>query len=54
MLIGAMVGLGLGLGLTWVRESLDKSFRTVSEIEKELGFSVLAAIPNLKQEKKAA
>ena len=57
-MMGAMMGLALGLGLAWFRESLDKSFRTVAEVESELGFQVLATIPNLrgemKKERKAA
>ena len=54
LLIGALGGLVLGLGLTWFRESLDQSFRTVSELEDDLGIPVLATIPNLKEERKAA
>jgi len=54
MLIGGLLGIVLGLGLTWFRESLDQSFRTVSEVEDYLGIPVLATIPNLKEEKKAA
>jgi polysaccharide chain length determinant protein (PEP-CTERM system associated) len=54
LLIGALGGVVLGLGLTWFRESLDQSFRTVSELEDDLGISVLATIPNLKEERKAA
>jgi len=44
----------LGIGLTWFRESSDQSFRTVSDLEEYLGIPVLATIPNLKEEKKAA
>jgi uncharacterized protein involved in exopolysaccharide biosynthesis len=54
LMIGFALGLGLGVGLTWLRESLDQSFKTVSELETELGLRVLATIPNLKEEKKAA
>jgi capsular polysaccharide biosynthesis protein len=48
------LGIALGFGLTWFRESLDQSFRTVSDLEENLGIPVLATIPNLKKEKKAA
>jgi polysaccharide chain length determinant protein (PEP-CTERM system associated) len=54
LLIGGLIGLVLGVGLTWFRESLDQSFRTVSDLEDYLGIPVWATIPNLKEEKKAA
>jgi polysaccharide chain length determinant protein (PEP-CTERM system associated) len=53
-LIGGMLGLALGVGLTWFRESLDQSFHTVSDVESYLELPVLATIPNLKEERKAA
>jgi polysaccharide chain length determinant protein (PEP-CTERM system associated) len=54
LLIGGLLGVALGIGLTWFRESSDQSFRTVSQVEDYLGIPVLATIPNLKEEKKAA
>ncbi|MGA2317739.1 MAG: GNVR domain-containing protein [Thermodesulfobacteriota bacterium] len=54
LLIGGLLGIVLGIGLTWFRESSDQSFRTVSDLEEYLGIPVLATIPNLKEEKKAA
>jgi polysaccharide chain length determinant protein (PEP-CTERM system associated) len=54
LLIGGLLGIVLGIGLTCFRESLDQSFRTVSDLEEDLGIPVLATIPNLKEEKKAA
>jgi len=54
LLIGGLLGIVLGIGLTWFRESLDQSFRTVSDLEEYLGIPVVATIPNLKEEKKAA
>ena len=50
--IGAMMGLMAGLGLTWFRETLDRSFRSVSDAEVYLAFPVIATIPNLQEEKK--
>jgi polysaccharide chain length determinant protein (PEP-CTERM system associated) len=52
LLIGAMMGLMAGLGLTWFRESLDRSFHSVSDVELYLAIPVIATIPNLAEEKK--
>lgn len=52
LLMGGVIGLIAGLGLAWFRESLDKSFHTVSDLEDYLGMSVVATIPNLKAERK--
>jgi uncharacterized protein involved in exopolysaccharide biosynthesis len=54
LLIGAWVGLVIGLGLTWFRESSDQSFRTIANLEDYLEIPVLARVPNLKEKKKAA
>jgi polysaccharide chain length determinant protein (PEP-CTERM system associated) len=52
LLIGLVLGLGAGLGLTFVREQMDRSFRDAEDLEVTLGLRVLANIP--KAEKKAA
>ena len=52
--MGAMLGLAIGLGLAWFRESMDRSFYELSDLETYLGLPVLASIPNLEEEKKAA
>jgi polysaccharide chain length determinant protein (PEP-CTERM system associated) len=54
LLVGASLGLALGLGLTWFRESMDQSFHTVSDLEDYLGISVIATIPNLREEERKA
>ena len=54
LLIGAFIGLAMGLGLAWFRESVDQSFHTVSEVEDYLEIPVLAMIPNLREEEKKA
>ena len=54
LLTGAVLGLALGLGLTWFRESMDQSFHGVSELEDYLGIPVIATIPNLREEEKKA
>jgi tyrosine-protein kinase Etk/Wzc len=43
-LLGMLVGLGLGVGMTFVREYLDTSLKTIEDVER-LGFSVLGSIP---------
>lgn len=50
LLMGAIFGLMAGLGLTWFRESLDRSFHSVSDVEVYLAIPVIATIPNLKEE----
>ncbi|NWG02985.1 MAG: hypothetical protein HXY44_09045, partial [Syntrophaceae bacterium] len=54
LLIGAVMGLVAGLGLAWFRESMDQTFHTVTDVEDYLGISVIATIPNLKEEEKKA
>jgi uncharacterized protein involved in exopolysaccharide biosynthesis len=54
LLMGCVIGLALGGGLAWFRESLDKSFHTVADVESYLELPVLATIPNLKEEEKKA
>jgi uncharacterized protein involved in exopolysaccharide biosynthesis len=54
LLMGGVLGLAAGLGLAWFRESLDQSFHAVSDLEDYLGIPVIATLPNLKEEKKAA
>jgi polysaccharide chain length determinant protein (PEP-CTERM system associated) len=54
LFMGALAGLAMGLGLAWFRESMDRSFYELSDLETYLRLPVLATIPNLKEEKKAA
>ncbi len=54
LLIGVVLGLVAGLGLTWFRESMDQSFHTITDVESYLELPVLATIPNLKEEEKKA
>jgi capsular polysaccharide biosynthesis protein len=51
LLMGLLIGLVAGLGMAWFRESMDQSFYNIAELEEYLKLSVLAEIPNLKQEK---
>jgi polysaccharide chain length determinant protein (PEP-CTERM system associated) len=52
LLIGLALGIGAGLGLAFLREQMDHSFRDAEDLEVTLGLRVLANIP--RAEKKAA
>jgi uncharacterized protein involved in exopolysaccharide biosynthesis len=52
--MGALFGLAIGLGSAWFRESMDRSFYEVSDVETYLGLPVLATLLNLKEEEKKA
>ncbi len=52
--MGAFLGLGIGLGLAWFRESMDRSFHEVSEVEAYLKLPVVATLLNLNEEEKKA
>jgi tyrosine-protein kinase Etk/Wzc len=49
ILLGFIVGLGLGIGLTFLLEYMDNSVRTIEDMEK-LGVSVLGSIPMIKEQ----
>ena len=51
LLMGALVGLAIGFGLAWVRESLDQSFHKISDLEDILELPVLALLPNMDDER---
>jgi capsular exopolysaccharide synthesis family protein len=44
---GTIAGLGVGLALAFLLNALDRSLKTVDEVEAHLGLPVLAAIPEL-------
>lgn len=46
LILGVLVGLGLGIGITFLREYLDTSVRRVEDIEA-MGLPVLGAIPSI-------
>jgi len=52
--MGAVFGLAIGLGLALFRESMDRSFYEVSDLEAYLGLPVLTTILNLNEEEKKA
>jgi len=45
-LLGALIGLGLGVGLTFLMEYFDNSIKNPEELEK-MGFPILAIIPRI-------
>ena len=50
LMIGAMLGLFLGLAAAFFLDYLDNTFRTPDDIEKHLGLSVLGVIPKLRED----
>jgi len=49
ILLGTLIGLGLGIGVTFLKEYFDDSLKTPDEVEK-LGFNLLATIPKIEHE----
>jgi len=49
LILGVLLGLGLGVGLTFAREYFDNSLKTIEDLE-HMGFSVLGSIPFIKAE----
>ena len=50
LLLGVLIGLGLGVGLAFVREYFDNSVKSPEELE-QLGFNVLTSIPKIQMQK---
>jgi polysaccharide chain length determinant protein (PEP-CTERM system associated) len=50
LLIGLILGFGSGLGMVFVREQMDRSFRDAEDLETTLGLRVLANIPKIEKE----
>jgi tyrosine-protein kinase Etk/Wzc len=46
LLLGVLIGLGLGVAITFLKEYFDDSLKSPDEIEK-LGFNLLATIPKI-------
>ena len=52
LFLGVVIGLGLGMGLTFLREYLDNSLKSIEDVERS-GFSVLGSIPFISPQKVA-
>ena len=52
LLFGLLLGMGSGLGMAFLREQMDRSFRDAEDLEATMEFKVLANIPKI--QKKAA
>jgi capsular exopolysaccharide synthesis family protein len=50
ILLGALIGLGLGIGLVFVIEYFDNTVKTIEEVEG-LGLNLLGAIPKIELDK---
>jgi succinoglycan biosynthesis transport protein ExoP len=48
-LLSALGGIALGLGLGFLRETIDRSFRTVGQVEGALQTECIALVPRLKR-----
>jgi tyrosine-protein kinase Etk/Wzc len=49
LILGVLVGLGLGVGIAFVREYLDNSVQNMEDVES-LGLAIMATIPYIKPE----
>lgn len=47
ILIASIAGLGLGVGMVYLLEMLDNSYKGIEEIETALGVSVLGIVPKM-------
>jgi capsular exopolysaccharide synthesis family protein len=52
LLLGIFAGLGLGAGIAFVSDYLDRRFKSAIDIERELGIPLLGVIPRYKTSKR--
>ncbi|HEM48698.1 MAG TPA: polysaccharide biosynthesis tyrosine autokinase, partial [Caldithrix sp.] len=50
LMLGVLIGLGLGVGLAFLREYFDNTIKSHEDLEK-LGFNILASIPQIQMDK---
>ncbi len=49
ILLGVLGGLGIGTGIVFVMECLNKTFRTKGEVERELKMPIISMVPKFKE-----
>jgi capsular exopolysaccharide synthesis family protein len=54
LMIGAMFGLFLGLGVVFFLDYLDNTIRTPEDVEKYLGLTVIGVVPKMEESGRAA
>ena len=52
VIIAAILGLGLGIAIAFLREALNKTIRTAADVEQKLGTSLLGVLPLQKTSRK--
>jgi succinoglycan biosynthesis transport protein ExoP len=50
VMLGVVLGLLAGLGLVWVRDTLDSSLKTPDDVERILGVTFLGLLPTIEEE----
>jgi len=49
LLIGVLLGLATGVGLAWMKENMDQSFHSETDVQTVLGLPLIAVLPNLRE-----
>lgn len=52
LVIGVVCGILMGIGLIVIKETLEKTFKTIEEVETTLGVKVIGVIPVIEKKKK--
>lgn len=50
LILGVLIGLALGVGVSFIQESLDTSLKSREDVEKYMNLPVLASIPSIRHE----
>jgi len=53
LLLGAIIGLGLGIGITLLLDYMDDSLQSIEDVERHTGLRILGSIPEIKTSEKA-